>query len=231
VRLTDVDLSAGEARAVRGLVLPDSDDERRLLVLVRRGRAVRAARTDSGPLPVPPPGAALGRERNGAERPERTLYIDLDDPPTSLLEGALRGSVRSDPPWMPGVERLRHLPRGVRRCLQALVPDGAFGLAVSDTNLVIGWRIRSGRIQTVKGGRALGRSGTFGPDRLVALLGRRLATPRLALVASERVVRAILASPRPVTALDRAAIRGDVVVAACSLRVRLALFVLRLVGL
>jgi hypothetical protein len=102
---------------------------------------------------------------------------------------------------------------------------------VSDTTLVIGARVRSGRIETVKGGRALGRSGTPAPDRLVELLARRLGRPRLALVAPERIVRVILASPRPVTALDRAAIRGDVVFGTCSLRVRLAFFVLRLVGL
>ena len=226
-----LDLSTEAARWIRELLIPDSENEAQLLVLLRGGRAVQAVRTDRGPLREYPQDIAshgLSRARQLAGPPdvERLVTVELvnGSPPSTTLGGLLDGTIRTDPPSVPALDRFLSLSPAARRWLLRMIPDGAYGLTIEDANLALSARVRSGRLELLRGAEAVE------PESLDTQLRRRVGRPQLALASGQRTVCAILESRRPVTALDRAMIRGEVQVAVSSLRVRLLLFLLRLLG-
>jgi hypothetical protein len=234
-----VELDSQEARQFRSLVVPENLQEHRLLVLVREGKSVQAIRTDRGPLDEFPSDLHVGGLRNarahaGPPSLDRVIVAELepDEPVPSLVGGLLEGSVRADPPFVPAFDRVRRLPVRARRWAARLLPQGVYAVAFTDDGGVLAVRLARGRSPEVRGGTALGlkRKG-LDPSTLIDALRVQGGRPQLAIVATERLARAILASRRPVTALDRAIIRNDVHVAASSFRARVALFFLRLVGL
>ncbi len=236
--LLRLDLPPESARRVRALLVPEIDGESRLLVLVQAGRAIQAVRTDRGPLRDVPPdlhSGGLERARTLAGPPEVerlvTLELDQAEAPASLLDGLLRGTIRADPPWVPALDRVRGLPAWVRRWAMRLLPDGAYGVALPDLGVAVCARVGPGPGGRITGATALNlEPSKVSPKEFVTLLRRRFGRPQLGFAVHESVLRAVLASRRPITALDRAVIRGEARIATASLRVRLALLVLRLLG-
>jgi hypothetical protein len=236
--LLRIELLPERARKLRTLLVPEPKDENRLLVLVRSRQTVQAVRTDRGPLrEVPPDLHSGGLERAqalaGAPDLERLVTVDLDrgEPPASLLEGMLQGTVRADPPWIPALERLRSLPAWARRWAVRLLPEGAYGVALPELGVAICVRLGPGPERGFTGATAVDlEAPSATPKKFVALLRRRFGRPQLGVTVSEPVFRAVLASPRPLTALDRATIRGEARIAAASLRIRLTLVLLRILG-
>jgi hypothetical protein len=232
-----VDLGPGEAYRARTLLVPEPGDEIQLLALVRDGKTAQAVRTDSGPLDRFPPdlhSGGLERARDAAGHPpvDRLVAVTLRSGrgPSSLLHGLIGGSIRAEPSWIPILDRVRRLPVYLLRWLSRLVPNGAYGFGLPDAGLAVCLRVRSGRVERIAGARDLGVDPQdLDPVRLLKGVAR-VGRPRLALIGSERTIRGLLASRRPATALERAAMRGEVRMAGAPLRLRAALLLLRLAG-
>ncbi len=231
-------LDPREARRIRALLVPELPEERRLLVLVREGKSVQAVRTDTGPLEEFPAdlhdgGLRRAQEAAGSPEVDRVVVTEISgtDAAPSLIRGLLEGTIRTDPPFVPAIDRLRRLSSRARRWVARLVPSGVYGILLADTGEALAARIERHRAAEIRGGTDLRRTGDLDESTFVEVLRNRLGRPHLALLSTERIVRTILGSRRPVTALDRAIIREDVRVLSSSARVRAALFVLRLLGL
>ena len=231
-------LAPREARRIRGLLAPELPDERRLLVLVRDGKSVQAVRTDTGPLEEFPAdlhdgGLRRAREAAGSPEVDRVVVTEISgtDAAPSLIRGLLEGTIRTDPPFVPVIDRLRRLPSRARRWTARLVPSGVYGILLADTGEALAARIDRHRAAEIRGGTDLRAAGDLDASTFVEVLSTRVGRPRFAILSTEPIVRAILSSRRPATALDRAIIRDDVRVLSSSARARAALFVLRLLGL
>jgi hypothetical protein len=238
VTLLRLELPPDRARTVRGLLVPEMNGEKRLLVLTRSGRTVQAVRTDRGPLREVPPDlhtGGLSRAQALAGRPEveRLVTVELDrtGAPTSLLEGVLRGTVRADPSWVPALDRLRKLPAWARKGAMRLLPDGAYGVALPDLGVAVCARVGPTPRGRLTGATALDLDvSNTTPGQFVTLLRRRFGRPQLGVAVSASGFRAVLASRRPITALEHAVIRGEARIATASLQARLALLAFRLLG-
>jgi hypothetical protein len=231
--LPPMDLDRDEARRVHNLLFGESEGEARLLLLVRDGRTVQAVRTDTGPLRAFSPelhAGGLEEAQAAAGDLGRVVALEAEASPGSMLEGLLAGTLRAEPPWIPAIERFRRLPSLVRRGLARLIPDGAYGFALTDPGLAVCARLRSGRVERVYGATVLGVDARDLDSTDLEALLRRVGRPRLALTGSARALRSVLASPRPATALDRATIRQEIATVGSSLRVKLALVLFRLFG-
>jgi hypothetical protein len=112
-----------------------------------------------------------------------------------------------------------------------LLPDGAYGVALPDLGVAV-----CARVGPAPGGKLTGATAVdlgvsnATPGQFVTLLRRRFGRPQLGVAVSESVFRAVLASPRPITTLERAVIRGEARIATASLRARLALLTFRILG-
>ncbi len=237
--VANLELDTDEARHLRALLIPEWPDERRLLVLVREGRAIQAVRTDLGPIPELPRDLHTGGVRRARTHPglsdvDRLVAVELGSSgaPPSFLTGLVEGKILADPPFVPALESVRRLPARVRRWAARLLPDGRYVVALEDAGILMSIRLWGGRVREIRGGRSFGIDGHALDARgLAAALREHGAEARFVLVATESRVRSILESRRPVTALDRASIRGAVAIPASSLRVRVAFLALRLLGL
>ena len=169
----------------------------------------------------------------GPPEVDRVVVTEISgtDGAPSLIRGLLEGTIRTDPPFVPAIDRLRRLSSRARRWVARLVPSGVYGILLADTGEALAARIERHRAAEIRGGTDLRATGDLDASTFVDVLCTRVGRPHLAILSTERIVRTILASRRPATALDRAIIREDVRVLSSSARARAALFVLRLLGL
>ena len=129
------------------------------------------------------------------------------------------------------LDRVRQLPRWVRACVARLLPSGVYALALPDLDAAICARISPAETRRFAGATAFGLTASERtPDPLMRLIRTRFGKPQLVALGHEGAVRTVLASPRPLTALERAEIRGEIMIAAASLRARLACLLLRILG-
>jgi hypothetical protein len=234
-----IHLSQEEGRWLRRILLGDEEvEEVRLLARVARGRVLCAVRTDTGPLRALPAGMPARRPRDlralpGCAGVDRAIAIDAAracaDPDPDLFARLTDPGVAADPPWCPALDSLRPV---IDRLGSLLLPDGAYALA-SPPAEGAGWRVvctrlHAGRPELVSGGQALGIDRRATLSDLCTAFRRRVAAPQLVVSAPEPELRALLSSGRPLSALERATIRGEVEVAQRSPRVAAALHALRL---
>ncbi len=233
--MTSLELSRDEAGCLRRILLGEPEREPQLLVLVRDGRAVRAVRSDRGALTRIPPdlhvgGIAHAHSHTEGEGIEQLVAVRIDEPAApSLLEGLLQGSVTTDPPLLPALDRFRGLRPAVRGLFSWLLPDGIYGLGLQDASPSFYVRLRRGRVE---------RLGATGPSTDAEISAeecllrdlRRLGPVRLLIVGSQEAVSRIARSRRPITELDRSFVRGELRLMHATARVRLTLLVLRVLG-
>ncbi len=222
------ELGADEAAALRRALLGAEAGEPEVcaFALVRSGRALGVVRSDRGPAPDAAAAARLlARGRSGADR-----VVRLELGPGGVAE------VRADPPRFPAAAAARAVARRLRFPLRWLFEDGAYGVLIRPAEggpaRVICARLRAGRLEWLVGGRELGLdAGPFDAVALCLTLRRRVGRPVLVAAAGPEALREIAASARPVSAFERARMRGDLELVALSRRLSLPLVALRLLGL
>jgi hypothetical protein len=240
------DLSLEEGHALHQLTLGDTEQELRLLAVLRNGRLMQALRTDTGPIFTLPPFLVVDHPRevrrfDEAKGVDRVVSIELDRAGGEFLErlweGVVAGSVRADPPWLPLADLVHRLPRSVRAALGWFLQDGAYGLVVlpDDNNAlptIICVQIQAGRAV-----RLVGRAGLDldtcdpGPQDLLAGIEQCVGHPRLLLSGTHKALRRVFADPHPATLLERASIRGEIEIHRISTRLSVGLFLSRVLGL
>jgi hypothetical protein len=234
-----IDLTPDEGLWLRAVLLGEGETaEVRLLARVEGNRVLHAVRSDTGPLRELPVQLEEGIPRGlwslpGADGVDRVVVLGAGraagGPPPEPLEWLLDPGALADPPWCPAFDALRPL---LRRLGPLLLRDGAYALA-SPPNGAASWRVACARvhrggIDRIAGARALGLAADASPGDLVAAIRRHVGSPRLILLGARRRLRAVATSRRPITALERAAIRGEVELALRSPRLSIALHALRL---
>jgi hypothetical protein len=234
-----IDLSPEESLWLRGVLLGEgADREVRLLARVAEGRVLHAVRSDTGPLPELPAeldgGVPLGLwSLPGVEGVDRVVALGPGRPASGrgpeLLARLLEPGLLADPPWCPAFDALRPL---FERLGSLILQDGAYVLA-SPPRGSTGWRVacarlRAGGVDLICGASVLGLDTGASRGELAAAIRRQVGAPRLILIGPPRQLRALATSRRPITALERAAIRGEVEIAHRSGRLALALQGIRL---
>jgi hypothetical protein len=240
VRRARVELTPAEGAWLRGVMLGEEErGEVRLLARVEGRRLVSAVRSDSGPLRQLPRDLDAEAPRALWSLPEardvdRVVILDParegSGRPLDLLERLGDRGVVADPPWCAAFAVLRPL---LERLGALLLEDGAYALA-SRPEGPTGWRVacarvRAGAIDRVSGASALGLDADAPVGDLLAAVRRRVGAPRLVVLGAPRALRVLAASRRPLTLLERAAIREDLEIACRSRRLSLALHAMRLV--
>jgi hypothetical protein len=252
VRRPAIELEPAEGRWLREVLMGAGEaSEVRLLARVDGRRVLQAVRSDSGPLrrALPeltsdPPGGLWSLACAAGAQRVVSLPARLAPTPADftggLLERLADRRVLADPPWCPAFEALRDDLERLRGRLRdgaygmASPPASGFGEASSEPRPGgEGWRVaclrlRAGVVERVCGARALGLDPNASSAELCERVRRRVGTPHLLLVAPPAKLRAVAASDRPLSALERATIRGEIEVVARSGPLAVALHALRL---
>lgn len=234
-----IDVSPEESLWLRGVLIGEgADREVRLLARVEGGRVLHAVRSDTGPLTELPAELEAAIPRGlwslaGVDGVDRVVALGpgraASGRAPELLERLLERSLLADPPWCPAFDALRPL---FERLGSLMLQDGAYLLG-SPPSGSGGWRVacarfRAGGIDLICGARALGLDAAAPRSELAAAVRRQVGAPRLILLGPPRQLRALATSRRPITALERAAIRGEVEIAHRSPLLALALQGIRL---
>ena len=229
-----IDLAWEEGRELRDLLFGRGDSsESQFAVQLESGRAARAVSPRDGVVEGLDANPAPRRVRAIAGDAARILYLRAAPIP-STLAGFASGKLQDDPPRLAALAGFRSLPFGLApRVLRAL-PTGVYALGIEPgpqaSGCLLCTRIRTGTIERLVGGSALGL-GRGLPEREKWLAAaRRLGPLRAAVSAPRESVRSILESLRPVSAFERIRIRDGLRVETLSARVGALLLMLRLLG-
>jgi hypothetical protein len=236
-----IDVSPEESLWLRGVLLGEgADREVRLLARVDGSRVLHAVRSDTGPLMELPAELEAAIPRGlwslpGVDGVDRVVALGparaASGRAPELLERLLERSLLADPPWCPAFDALRPL---FERLGSLMLQDGAYLLASPPSPSGSGgWRVacarlRAGGIDLICGASALGLDAGASRGELAAAVRRQVGAPRLILLGPPPQLRALATSRRPITALERATIRGEVEIVHRSPRLALALQGIRL---